>query len=101
MTNEEWLVSDRAQPELFSVPSELPEGFVYRAELISVEEEQQLVQAIQELAFTEIKMGGVVAKRRKIHFGWSYDFQTFRLGPAPEVPTFLLPLRRRAGEFSH
>src|SRR5205814_1945638 len=29
------------------------------------------------------------------------DFQTFRLGAAPKVPAFLLPLRSRAGEFSH
>jgi alkylated DNA repair dioxygenase AlkB len=92
------LTSD--QIELFS-SNQLPEGFVYRADLISVDEEQQLARAIQELAFAEIKMRGVVAKRRTIHFGWSYDFQTFRLGPAPEVPAFLLPLRSRAGEFSH
>lgn len=86
------------QPDLFGPDNTTPEGFVYREEFISPEEEQQLVAAIRELAFGEVRMHGVVAKRRTAHFGRSYEFQTFKLGDAPPIPAFLQPVRERAGE---
>ena len=88
------------QAELFSNPSEMPDGFVYQAEVISPAEEQELVTAIQQLAFEEIRMHGVVAKRRTVQFGHRYAFENFRLTEAPPIPDFLLPLRDRAGEFA-
>jgi alkylated DNA repair dioxygenase AlkB len=41
-------------------------------------------------------MHGVTARRRVAHFGRSYEFDTFKLGEAPVIPDFLLPLRDRA-----
>ena len=46
----------------------MPEGFVYKPEVISNEEEQTLVRAIEQLEFSEVKMHDVVAKRRVVHF---------------------------------
>ena len=87
------------QPELFAPTPALPEGFVYRSEFISPAEEEELVAAIQQLAFEEIRMHGVIAKRRTVQFGQRYGFETFKLTEAPPIPEFLLPLRNRAAEF--
>jgi alkylated DNA repair dioxygenase AlkB len=84
------------QLELIPEQSNLPEGFLYRPDFISPKEEQELVAAISGLQFTAVVMRGVAAKRRTAHFGRSYDFETFKLGPAPPLPQFLLSLRDRA-----
>ena len=88
------------QIQLFPIEPELPEGFVYKLELISYHEEQELVRAIEELRFAEVKMRDVVAKRRVAHFGHSYEYETAALSSAPPVPEFLLPLRQRVAEFA-
>lgn len=80
--------------------SELPEGFVYRPEFISNEEEQILVNAIQQFAFAEVKMHGVIAKRRVVHFGRSYDYVTAALSSAPPIPEFLAPIRERVAKLA-
>jgi len=88
------------QIQLFPIEPELPEGFVYKLELISYHEEQELVRPIEELRFAEVKMRDVVAKRRVAHFGHSYEYETAALSSAPPVPEFLLPLRQRVAEFA-
>ena len=86
------------QAELFS-PT-IPDGFVYRPEFISSTEERELVAAIQQLPFEEIRMRGVIAKRRTVQFGRHYGFESFTLTDAPPIPAFLLPLRERVGQFA-
>src|SRR5436305_12516057 len=88
------------QRDLFPTAVHLPEGFVYHSDFISTKEEQQLAAAIERLQFGEVKMHGVVAKRRTAHFGLSYDFQSFQLGAAPPIPGFLQELQKRIGEWS-
>ena len=73
--------------------SELPSGFVYQREFISAVEEQALIGAIERIPFAEIKMHGVVAKRRVAHFGHGYEYGSRQLEPAPEIPESLLFLR--------
>ena len=89
-----------SQIELFSTAPELPDGFLYRPDFISSPEEQELVSAIEQLEFDEIRMHGVVAKRRTVQFGQHYGFETFKLTPAAAIPDFLLPLRERVGAFA-
>lgn len=88
------------QAELFSISHEMPDGFVYRAHFVSAAEEEQLVAAIQQLAFEEIRMHGVVAKRRTVQFGHRYGFENFKLTEAPPVPEWLLPLRDCVAAFA-
>jgi alkylated DNA repair dioxygenase AlkB len=88
------------QGELFSAGAAMPEGFVYRADFVSAAEETELVSAIEGLAFDEIRMRGVVAKRRTVQFGKHYGFETFKLTQAAPIPAFLLPLRDRVGDFA-
>jgi alkylated DNA repair dioxygenase AlkB len=89
-----------SQIQLFPIEPELPQGFVYKPEIISHSEQQLLVRAIEQLEFTAVKMRDVVAKRRVAHFGRSYEYETAALGSAPPVPEFLLPLRQRVAEFA-
>jgi hypothetical protein len=85
-----------SQLQLIPERSDAPEGFLYRPDFISPGEERDLVSAIAGLEFSAVVMRGVAAKRRTAHFGRSYEFVTFKLGPAPPLPDFLVPLRERA-----
>lgn len=89
-----------SQIQLFKSEPELPEGFVYKPELISQEEEQALVRPIEQLEFADVKMHDVVAKRRVVHFGRSYRYESAALGSAPPIPEFLASLRQRVSEFA-
>ena len=88
------------QLEFFKNESDLPDGLIYAAEFVSRDEEGQLVAAIGNLKFAEIKMHGVVAKRRATHFGRSYEYESARVSAAPPIPEFLLPLRVRIADFT-
>jgi alkylated DNA repair protein (DNA oxidative demethylase) len=78
----------------------LIEGLKFDPSFITPAEELQLLQHIQSLEFHEMKMRGVVARRRVLHYGVHYSFETFRATPGPPIPDFLLPLRRKAGAFA-
>ena len=88
-----------AQIELFATEPELPAGFVYKPNFISQKEEQALVRNIEQLEFAEVKMRDIVAKRRVLHFGRSYAYETAALTSAPPIPEFLGPLRQRVAKF--
>lgn len=72
-----------------------PEGFQYRDDFISAAEERALVAAIQPLAFAQVLMRGVIARRRTVHYGWRYGYYSRRSEAGPPLPAFLLPLRDR------
>jgi alkylated DNA repair dioxygenase AlkB len=90
--------SSMAQLQLFG--GDLPEGFVYRPAFISADEQRRLVERIEQLSFAEIKMHGVVAKRRAAHFGRGYEYESRRLASAAEIPDYFLPLRARVAVFA-
>ncbi|HEX8311133.1 MAG TPA: alpha-ketoglutarate-dependent dioxygenase AlkB [Chthoniobacteraceae bacterium] len=89
-----------SQIELFATAPELPAGFVYQAEFISAAEEQALIASFERIDFAEIKMHGVIAKRRAAHFGHGYEYGTAKLKPARAIPEFLLPLRERVARLA-
>lgn len=74
----------------------MPEGLRYELDFITREEEAGLLDAIGRLALEEAKYKSFRARRRTASFGFDYDFDTYRLGPAPELPPFLSPLREKA-----
>src|SRR2546428_11366571 len=80
---------------LFPEVGDLPEGFVYREDVLSSDEEARLVEGLRTLAFGEVRMRGQVARRRTIHFGWTYGYESWRVEPGPPLPYFLLGLRAR------
>ena len=80
-----------------SVP---PEGFRYQAEVLPLDEEQELVGRIQVLPLKEFEFHGYVGKRRTISYGWHYDFTDARLHETDEIPFFLHRARERAATFA-
>ena len=74
----------------------LPAGFVYRPDLMTPPEEQDLLDRIRALPLKEFEFHGFTARRRTISFGWHYDFASARLGKAEQIPDWLLPLRDEA-----
>ncbi len=77
-------------------PTTAPPGFVYEPDLVSPDEETALVEALAGLPFGEVRMRGMVARRRTAHFGWVYGYESWRIEPGPPIPDVLLPLRERA-----
>jgi alkylated DNA repair dioxygenase AlkB len=72
--------------------SNLPDGFQYRDDFMTSDEESQLVNEIADVEFSTFEMRGVVARRRVAFFGKSYDAGSTS---TPPVPAFLLPLANR------
>lgn len=77
-----------------------PEGFAYRAELVSAEEAAELVEHFRMLDLREYEFHGFLGKRRVISFGRHYDLAAETLNDAGKMPDFLLPLRERAADFA-
>ncbi|HJR59707.1 MAG TPA: alpha-ketoglutarate-dependent dioxygenase AlkB [Vicinamibacterales bacterium] len=88
------------QGSLLERPSQI-EGFVYREEFVTPGDELGLLERIRALEFHEMKMRGVVARRRVLHYGVKYSFETFKATPGPPIPEFLLPLREQAGTLAN
>ena len=81
--------------------SEAPiEGLFFRREFVTREQELGLLDCIRSLQFHEMKMRGVVARRRVIHYGVKYSFESFKATPGPPLPDFLLPLRAQAADLA-
>jgi len=74
----------------------MPEGLLYQQDFLSPQDEAALLAEIGALPLEEAKYKAFTAKRRTVSYGSSYDFETNQLGPAPEIPAWLFPLRARA-----
>jgi hypothetical protein len=78
----------------------LPEGFAYRAELVSPEEEAEFMECFRELDFREYEFHGYFGKRRVVSFGLHYDTNESTVRNTEDIPGFLLKLRRKAADFA-
>lgn len=76
--------------------SELQQGFRYLPDVVSAAEERLLLDAVAAIDLADVRMRGMIARRRTAHFGWIYGYQSRRIEPGPPLPEFLLPLRERA-----
>jgi alkylated DNA repair dioxygenase AlkB len=86
-----WIVS-RASGSLFD--SAVPDGFEYRDDFLTPEEEAALLDAIAQVEFSTFEMRGIVARRRVKFYGRTYDSS---LPATPQFPEFLLHLREKVG----
>jgi alkylated DNA repair dioxygenase AlkB len=84
-----------AARSLFDVDA--PNGFHYRNDFITVEEEAALAGEIARVGFSTFEMRGVVARRRVAFFGRTYDRGA---AGAPPMPEFLLSLRDRVARWA-
>jgi alkylated DNA repair protein (DNA oxidative demethylase) len=74
----------------------LPDGFVYRADVLTHGEENSLLERFSALPLSPVEFRGFTAKRRAVHFGVGYDFDEREILEAPGIPEFLLPVRTQA-----
>lgn len=78
----------------------LPEGLEYRAELVSPDEEAELLKHFRELDFREYAFHGYLGKRRVVSFGLHYDPNESTVLSTKDIPRFLLTLRQKAAGFA-
>ena len=92
------------QPTLFDAPQApppgTPEGFVYRPDFVSREEEAELAAWLGTLPFAPFQFRGYEARRRVVSYGWQYDFTRSHLQKANDIPAELLAVRARAAELA-
>jgi DNA oxidative demethylase len=81
-------------------PTEEPEGIVYRPELLSAEEEADLLRELETLRFDPIVLHGREAKRTARHYGLDYDYESRTPKPGEPAPDWLLPARAHAAELA-
>lgn len=88
------------QAKLFDTGTSLPNGFVYRPNFLTKAEEAELLFWFLDLPFERSRSAeGYEAKRRIVHFGWGYDFDTKVLVPGPPLPAFLKPVARKIAKW--
>jgi len=80
--------------------SEEPEGLVYQPELLTVEEELELLEELESLRFDPIVLHGRAARRTGRHFGLDYDYEARTPQPGEPAPDWLLPVRAHAAELA-
>lgn len=83
---------------LFELP--LLPGLDFREEFISIEEEAELIDRIDETDLSPFRFQGWTGKRLTRTFGWRYDFDDRSFEPVEPLPDWLLPLREAAAGFA-
>jgi DNA oxidative demethylase len=81
-------------------PSEEPEGLVLRPELLTADEEAELVERLADLRFDPIVMHGREARRTARHYGLGYDYESRTPQPGEPIPAWIEPVRRHAAELA-
>jgi alkylated DNA repair protein (DNA oxidative demethylase) len=84
--------------DLFAVP--LLPGLSQADNIVSPEEEQTLIAAIDATALAPFRFHQWEGKRLTVSYGWHYDFDGGGLMPSEPIPDWLLPLRERAARFA-
>ena len=77
-------------------PSGGPPGSRYAPDFVTEAEEREWLRGLETLAFHEVRMRGVAARRTVVHFGWDYGYESWTIAPSAPLPAFLEPLRERA-----
>jgi alkylated DNA repair dioxygenase AlkB len=75
-----------------------PDGFRYRDDALTPEEERAHVATFATLPFKPFEFHGYLGKRRIVSFGWRYDYAGRTVRQSAPLPDFLLALRQRAAE---
>jgi alkylated DNA repair dioxygenase AlkB len=92
--------TSHAQPDLFEPQPRLPEGLLYRDDVLSPTEERELVAQFESLTFKPFEFRGYLGRRRVVSYGWRYDFSGSALSRVEEMPPFLLGVREKAAAFA-
>jgi alkylated DNA repair dioxygenase AlkB len=90
----------RTQQTLFENDMALPEGLRHEREFLTPDGHDEMLVRVSMLHFGEMKMRGVVARRRIAQFGWRYSFESFKLTRGDDPPDYLAALQARAESFA-
>jgi alkylated DNA repair protein (DNA oxidative demethylase) len=80
--------------------AEEPEGLIYRPDFLSADEEAEVLGIIGTIDFRPVTMRGQTAKRTTRHFGYDYDYESWKLVPADPLPSALGWLQERCAELA-
>lgn len=75
--------------------NKFPDGFNYQPEFLSEREEKELISVFQYLNWQEVSLFNKVAKRRVVHFGMNYNYDSRRITPIGPLPPFLIEIISR------
>ena len=75
-----------------------PEGLRYLPELIDADEERRLLERLEHLDYSEVRLHGQVARRVVRHYGVGYAFESGAVSPGDPVPEWLAVVRERCAE---
>ena len=78
------------------VEAGLPEGLIYRPDVVDAGEEAALIERLAALPLEPFQFHGFQGNRRTISFGMEYRFDGRGLREAEPFPDWLLPVRDRA-----
>jgi alkylated DNA repair dioxygenase AlkB len=73
-------------------------GLRYVPGFLSPDEHRVLLETLEAIRFDQwqqIRLRGQLARRRKLAFGYNYEPSDRAVSPAPPIPDYLLPLRKR------
>ncbi len=84
------------EPDLFDQPSNAPEDFRYRADLLTSSEEEALARELAALPFRPFEFHGYQANRQVVSFGWRYDYERRAIAEVAPLPPFIEALRLKA-----
>lgn len=92
------------QASLFDLPTPsprgLPDGLRYEPGFLDAVAEASLIDTIRTLPLAEAQYRQYTARRRVLSFGWSFNFNTSTLEPAPEMIEPLRALRERVARWA-
>jgi len=93
--------SSALQSELFDMPVALPNGFIYRQNFITADEEETFALQCFQLPFSDLHFQEYVARRRVVSYdcGEYSSSVTTDVEPRRPIPEFLMPLRRQVGRW--
>jgi alkylated DNA repair protein (DNA oxidative demethylase) len=86
------------QSDLFDRPGLA--GLTQAGAIVTPNEERVLIAAIDDVELSPFRFHGWLGKRLTVSYGWRYDFDSGRFGPADPIPHWLLPLREKAAVFA-
>lgn len=81
--------------------NEAPKGLIYVSEVITEEEEANLLSRFAQIDFYDFVLQGVAAKRKVRHYGYSYEFYSPAVDPADPFPEWLISLRDRVAPIAN
>ena len=81
-------------------PAEEPQGLLMRRDVISPEQEEELLGRFETLRFDPIVIRGQAARRTARHFGLGYDYESRTPSPGEPIPEWLEPSRSAAAQLA-